>query len=52
MLSLFAKNGEYCKGEPDDEEADPKVYSNNLIKHEGLEPHMKSNNGDIKTVIK
>ena len=39
MLSLFAKAGEYCKGEPDEGEADPKVYSNNLIKHEGLEPH-------------
>ena len=39
MFSLFAKAGEYCKGEPDEGEADPKVYSNNLIKHEGLEPH-------------
>jgi len=39
VLSLFAKAGEYCKGEPDEGEADPKVYSNNLIKHEGLEPH-------------
>ena len=39
MLSLFAKKGEYCKGEPDDGEAETKVYSNNLIKHEGLEPH-------------
>jgi hypothetical protein len=39
VLSLFAKKGEYCKGEPDDGEAETKVYSNNLIKHEGLEPH-------------
>ena len=39
VFSLFAKAGEYCKGEPDEGEADPKVYSNNLIKHEGLEPH-------------